>query len=74
MCGCINADQALLKTKALTRRAGGAQYVGFVFNSAVGGVTRRGLRSGATFSHYTGRCAPRLLLLLTKLADPLWSN
>ena len=44
------------------------------FNPRLAASRVAGVRSRVTFSHYTGRCAPRLLLLLTKLADPLWSN
>ena len=52
-------SRVVLAAPSICRRVGSI--------SAVGGMTRRGLRSGATFSHYTGRCAPRLLLRLTNL-------
>lgn len=69
MCGCINADQAPLDQKrSRVVLAAPSMSVSSRFNSAVGGITRLAVvRFRVTFSHYTGRCAPRLLLRLTNL-------
>ena len=69
MCGCINADQAPLDQKrSRVVLAAPSMSVSSRFHSAVGGSTRLAVvRFRVTFSHYTGRCAPRLLLRLTNL-------